>query len=104
MQRIKTVFRRSVAANAFKDFRHRNGEPFTFHARGTDTEAIGNIIAKHEDIEFGQRSYVPAPENRIIAMMKGQITVTLVDLVNKNKLMEMAGDRFPVLPDVHLHP
>lgn len=103
---LKVVFQMSrlvffpVAANEYKDWQDLNGEPFTFHARGTGTEAIGNIIAKREGIEFGQRSYVPGSENRIIAMMKGQINATIVDLSNKNKLMEMAGDKFHVLPGV----
>jgi len=103
---LKVVFQMSrlvffpVASNEYKDWKDLNGEPFTFHARGTGTEAIGNIIAKREGIEFGQRSYVPGSENRIIAMMKGQINATIVDLSNKNKLMEMAGDKFHVLPGV----
>ena len=33
-------------------------------------------------------------ENRIIAMMNGQIKATVVDLANKNVLMAKAGDRF----------
>src|SRR3546814_10603338 len=39
-------------------------------------------------------------ENRIIAMMKGQINATVVDLANKNKLMEMGEGKFHVLPGV----
>jgi NitT/TauT family transport system substrate-binding protein len=87
-----------VADNKYATWKDLDGEPFTFHARGTGTEAIGNIIAKREGIEFGDRSYVPGSENRIIAMMNGQIGATIIDLANKNKLMEMAGDRFHVLP------
>ncbi|GAB4352992.1 MAG: ABC transporter substrate-binding protein [Kiloniellaceae bacterium] len=103
---LKIVFQMSrlvffpVASNDYKSWKDLDGQPFTFHARGTGTEAIGNIIAKREGIEFGQRSYVPGSENRIIAMMKGQINATIVDLANKNKLMEMAGDKFHVLPGV----
>jgi NitT/TauT family transport system substrate-binding protein len=87
-----------VAEKRYATWQDLNGEPFTFHARGTGTEAIGNIIAKQEGIEFGQRSYVPGSENRIVAMMNGQINATIVDLSNKNILMEKAGDRFHVLP------
>ena len=75
-----------------------DGQPITFHARGTGTEAIGNIIAKREGIKFGDRSYVPGSENRIIAMMNGQIKATIVDLANKNLLMSKASDKFHVLP------
>lgn len=89
-----------VVDKQYKSWKDLNGQPFTFHARGTGTEAIGNIIAKREGIQFGDRSYVPGSENRIIAMMNGQIKATIIDLANKNTLMEKAGDRFIVLPGV----
>lgn len=89
-----------VASKKYKTWQDLDGEPFTFHARGTGTEAIGDIIAKREGIKFGQRSYVPGSENRIVAMMKGQINATIVDLSNKNILMAKAGDRFHVLPGI----
>lgn len=89
-----------VVDKQYKTWKDLNGQPFTFHARGTGTEAIGNIIAKREGIQFGDRSYVPGSENRIIAMMKGQIKASIIDLANKNVVMEKAGDRFHVLPGV----
>lgn len=89
-----------VAANKYKTWQDLDGEPFTFHARGTGTEAIGDIIIKREGITLGQRSYVPGSENRIVGMMKGQINATIVDLSNKNILMEKAGDKFHVLPGI----
>lgn len=89
-----------VVSNKYKTWKDLDGQPFTFHARGTGTEAIGNIIIKREGITLGQRSYVPGSENRIVAMMNGQINATIVDLANKNILMAKAGDRFHVLPGV----
>ncbi|KRE24179.1 hypothetical protein ASE66_02700 [Bosea sp. Root483D1] len=89
-----------VADKSYKSWKDMAGQPITFHARATGTEAIGNIIAKREGIQFGERSYVPGSENRIIGMMKGQIKATIVDLANKNLLLEKAGDRFHVLPGV----
>ena len=89
-----------VASKKYKTWQDLNGEPFTFHARGTGTEAIGDIIIKREGITLGQRSYVPGSENRIVAMMKGQINATIVDLSNKNFLMAKAVDRFHVLPGI----
>jgi len=89
-----------VVSNKYKTWKDLDGQPFTFHARGTGTEAIGDIIAKREGIKFGTRSYIPGSENRIVAMMKGQINATIVDLSNKNILMKKAGDRFHVLPGV----
>lgn len=89
-----------VVANKYKTWQDLDGEPFTFHARGTGTEAIGDIIIKREGITLGQRSYVPGSENRIIAMMNGQINATIVDLSNKNILLAKAGDKFHTLPGV----
>jgi NitT/TauT family transport system substrate-binding protein len=89
-----------VADIKYKTWQDLDGEPFTFHARGTGTEAIGDIIIKREGITLGQRSYVPGSENRIIGMMNGQINATIVDLSNKNILMAKAGDRFHVLPGI----
>lgn len=89
-----------VVSAEYKTWKDLDGQPFTFHARGSGTEAIGNILAKRNGITFGERSYVPGSDNRIIAMMNGQIKATIVDLANKNKLLEMAGDKFHVLPSV----
>jgi NitT/TauT family transport system substrate-binding protein len=89
-----------VVSAEYKTWKDLDGQPFTFHARGSGTEAIGNILAKRNGISFGERSYVPGSDNRIIAMMNGQIKATIVDLANKNKLLEMAGDKFRVLPSV----
>jgi len=89
-----------VASNEYKTWQDLDGQPFTFHARGTGTEAIGDIIIKREGITLGQRSYVPGSENRIVGMMNGQINATIVDLSNKNILMAKAGDKFHVLPGI----
>jgi len=89
-----------VVDKKYSSWKDLNGQPFTFHARGTGTEAIGNIIAKRENIKFGDRSYVPGSENRAIGMIKGQINATILDLANKNQLMEKAPGRFVILPGV----
>ena len=88
----------SVAKKEYKDWKDLNGVPFVFHGRGSGTEAFGNVMAKMNNIEFGQISYVSGSGNRIIGMMNGQIEASIVDLANKNKLLQMAGDRFHTLP------
>jgi NitT/TauT family transport system substrate-binding protein len=87
-----------VVDNKYKTWQDLDNEPFTFHARGTGTEAIGNILAKREGITIGERSYVPGSENRVVGMMRGQINATILDIANKNILLEKAGDRFHTLP------
>ena len=90
-----------VVDSKYKTWKDLEGQPFTFHARGTGTEAIGNIIAKREGIKFGDRSYVPGSENRAIGMLKGQIKGTILDLANKNQLMAKAAPgQFSILPGV----
>src|SRR3546814_15723901 len=54
-----------VASKEYETWQDLDGQPFTFHARGPGTEAIGNIIATREGIEFGKRSYVPGDEHSI---------------------------------------
>lgn len=87
-----------VVDKKYQTWQDLDNEPFTFHARGTGTEAIGNIIAKREGITIGKRSYVPGSENRIVGMMRGQINASIVDISNKNILLEKAGDKFHTLP------
>src|SRR4051794_22298174 len=69
-----------VADKSVKTWKDLDGQPMTFHARGTGTEAIGNILAERNGIKFGQRNYVAGSENRVIAMMNGQIKATILDL------------------------
>lgn len=96
----RLVFFPIVDKASYKSWKDLNGQPFTFHARGSGTEAIGNIMAKRQGIEFGQRNYIAGSDNRIVALMNGQIKATILDLPNTKILMEKAGDRFMALPGV----
>ncbi len=96
----KLVFFPIVEKATYKSWKDLNGQPFTFHSRGSGTEAIGNIMAKRQNITFGQRNYISGSDNRIVALMNGQIKATILDLANTNILMEKAGDRFAKLPGV----
>ncbi len=89
-----------VVSTEYKTWQDLNGQPFTFHARGTATEAYGDVIAAREGIEFGQRSYVAGSGNRVVALLNGTIKATIIDLPNKNKVLEEAADRFHVLPGI----
>ncbi len=100
MQISRLVFFPVADKSLYKDWKSLNGQPFVFHSRGSGTEAIGNIIAKRQGIEFGQRSYVPGSDNRVVAMLNGQIKATILDLANMKVLMEKGGGKFHVLPSV----
>ena len=96
----KLVFFPIVEKATYKTWKDLDGQPFTFHSRGSGTEAIGNIMAKRQNITFGQRNYISGSDNRIVALMNGQIKATILDLPNTKILMEKAGDRFATLPGV----
>jgi NitT/TauT family transport system substrate-binding protein len=98
VQLTRLVFFPVVDKATYKSWKDMNGQPMTFHARGSGTEAIGNILAKRNGISFGQRNYIAGSENRIVAMLNGQIKATILDLANTNILMQKAGDRFHALP------
>ena len=57
---LRAVFQMSrlvffpVADKQYKTWKDLDGQTFTFHARGSGTEAIGNIIAKRQGIKFGE--------------------------------------------------
>jgi len=99
-QLTRLIFFPVVDKASIKSWKDLNGQPFTFHARGSGTEAIGNILAKRNGIQFGQRNYIAGSENRVVAMVNGQIKATIVDLANKNLLFQRGGDRFAVLPSI----
>jgi NitT/TauT family transport system substrate-binding protein len=89
-----------VVSTEYKSWQDLNGQPFAFQGRGSATEAYGDVIEAREGIEFGQRSYVPGSGNRVIALLNGTIKATILDLSNKNVILEQASDRFHVLPGI----
>jgi NitT/TauT family transport system substrate-binding protein len=97
MQLTRLVFF-PVVDNSIKSWKDMDGQAMTFHARGSGTEAIGNILAKRNGITYGQRNYIAGSENRIVALMNGQIKATILDLANTNILMAKASGRFHTLP------
>lgn len=89
-----------VVSTEYKSWQDLNGQPFAFQGRGSATEAYGDVIEAREGIEFGQRSYVPGSGNRVVALLNGTIKATIIDLANKNVVMEQGGDKFHVLPGI----
>lgn len=87
-----------VTTKEFNKLADLNGQPIMLHSRGGGTDSIANMIETREGIKFGERSYVPGSNNRVVAMMAGQAKATILDLSNKNKIVAQAGDRFHALP------
>lgn len=87
-----------VDQEAYPDWQSLDGEPFVYHGRGSGTEAMGNLLAEQNGIEFGEISYVPGSEVRAVALMQGNIKATFLDIANKNLVMEQAPGQFHILP------
>jgi NitT/TauT family transport system substrate-binding protein len=87
-----------VTTKEFTKLADLNGQPIMLHSRGGGTDSIANVIEQREGIKFGDRSYVPGSNNRVVAMIAGQAKATILDLANKNKIVAQAGDKFHALP------
>lgn len=87
-----------VTAKEFNSLKDLDGQPIMLHSRGGGTDSIANVIETKEGITFGERSYVPGSGNRVAAMLAGQANATILDLSNRNKIIQEAGDRFNSLP------
>lgn len=87
-----------VTTKEFSTLKDLDGQPIMLHSRGGGTDSIANVIEQKEGITFGERSYVPGSDKRVLAMLAGQGKATILDLANRNKIIEEAGDRFNSLP------
>jgi NitT/TauT family transport system substrate-binding protein len=87
-----------VNSEFYKTWKDLNGADMAVHARGSATEAMALQMQRVNGIKFGQISFVPGSEVRIIAMRRGTMKATLLDLPNTRKLTEEDPKRFIVLP------
>lgn len=83
---------------AYPDWQALDGETFTVHSRASTSEAMARLIEQTEGIEFGKISYVPGSEVRATALLRGNITATILDIPNKNFVLGEAPDQFHILP------
>lgn len=81
----------------YPDWQALDGEEFTVHSRGSSTEAMAHIVEDIEDIEFGDISFVPGSEVRATALLRGNVTATVLDIPNKNYVMGEAPGKFHLL-------
>jgi NitT/TauT family transport system substrate-binding protein len=87
-----------VTTKDYATLKDLDGVPIMLHSRAGGTDSIANVIEDREGIKFGERSYVPGSDNRVVAMLAGQAEATILDLSNKNKIIAEAGDKFNALP------
>ena len=71
-----------VNKNKIKSWQDLDGQPITIHARGSGTEAISYYMQALHGIEFSEMSFVPGSEVRGVALRKGTIDATFLDITN----------------------
>jgi NitT/TauT family transport system substrate-binding protein len=87
-----------VTTKKYEKLEDLDGQPILLHSRGGGTDSIANVIEDKVGIKFGERSYVPGSANRVVALVAGQADATIIDLSNKNKIIDEHPDKFNVLP------
>jgi len=83
---------------AYPDWQSLDGETFTVHSRGSSTEALARLVEQVEGIDFGKISYVSSSEVRATALLRGNVKATVLDIPNKNFVMDEAPGKFHMLP------
>jgi NitT/TauT family transport system substrate-binding protein len=86
-----------VAQAEIESWQDMDGKSMTYHSRGGPLEALAAIVAEREGITLGTPNYVPGSENRVVALTQGHIDAAIIDLLNKNMIMEEHPDEFRVL-------
>ncbi|MGH3315359.1 MAG: ABC transporter substrate-binding protein, partial [Nocardioidaceae bacterium] len=82
----------------YPDWQSLDGETFTVHSRGSSTEALARLVEQVEGINFGKISYVSSSEVRATALLRGNVKATVLDIPNKNFVMDEAPGKFHMLP------
>jgi NitT/TauT family transport system substrate-binding protein len=86
-----------VVSAEIESWQDMDGKSMTYHSRGGPLEALASIVAEREGIALGTPNFVPGSENRVVALTQGHIDAALIDLLNKNMIMEEHPNDFRVL-------
>ena len=87
-----------VDTTHYTEWADLDGEPFAVHSRGSGTETLAQIMEQKHGIEFSEISYVPGSEVRVVAMQRGNIRATYLDMTSARILEESDPGRFGSLP------
>ena len=86
-----------VNKDKVKSWQDLDGKPITIHARGSGTEAISYYMEKVHNIKFSEMSFVPGSEVRGVALMKGTIDATFLDITNTRLVLAKHPEKFKIL-------
>ena len=86
-----------VNTEFYQDWKDLNGQEIAVHSRGSGTEAIMQLMAKRNGIDYSNISYVPGSEVRATALLQGHVKATIVDSTNWRIIQDKGGDKFKLL-------
>ena len=86
-----------VNTEFYQDWKDLDGQEIAVHSRGSGTEAIMQLMAKRQGIEYSSISYVPGSEVRATALLQGHVKATIVDSTNWRIVQDKGGDKFKLL-------
>jgi NitT/TauT family transport system substrate-binding protein len=86
-----------VNTEFYQDWKDLDGQEIAVHSRGSGTEAIMQLMAKRQGINYGNISYVPGSEVRATALLQGHVKASIVDSTNWRIIQEKGGDKFKLL-------
>jgi NitT/TauT family transport system substrate-binding protein len=86
-----------VNTEFYQDWKDLNGQEIAVHSRGSGTEAIMQLMAKRNGLEYSNISYVPGSEVRATALLQGHIKATIVDSTNWRIIQDKGGDKYKLL-------
>jgi NitT/TauT family transport system substrate-binding protein len=86
-----------VNTEFYQDWKDLDGQEIAVHSRGSGTEAIMQLMAKRQGIEYSSISYVPGSEVRATALLQGHVKATIVDSTNWRIVQDKGGDTFKLL-------
>lgn len=75
-----------------------DGAPMAVHARGSTTEAMARYAEAAFGISYSDMTFMPGSEVRIVAMRRGTMNATFLDMQNTRLLLAEDSDRFALLP------
>jgi NitT/TauT family transport system substrate-binding protein len=87
-----------VNGEMYKEWKDLDGADIAVHGRGSGTEAIMQLMAKENGIEYNSVSYVPGSGVRAGALLEGRINASIVDYERRRLLEREAPDKFIFLP------
>jgi NitT/TauT family transport system substrate-binding protein len=86
-----------VNTEFYQDWKDLDGQEIAVHSRGSGTEAIMQLMAQRNGVQYSNISYVPGSEVRATALLQGHVKATIVDSTNWRIIQDKGGEKFKLL-------